>query len=592
MSNLQSALERALPIVAAAYGEQFGVKVVLSGNDACTNGETIILPMISSSSELKDVLFGYLAHEAAHVRYTNFKTWNSCKNPLESGFLNIFEDIRIERLLQEVFPGTQFTMDATWTHIIEEGMCPPSDPEDNEAVQLHQYLLHKLHTDTLGRKASIALAESSRKVIEQTFPVGFMIRLDGLLGKYMDNLSNTQDCLNLVRAILKALREAEDEEKEENQHQEGDNAGGDSQQSSDSSNGNADSPQADKANQGNGNSQQSSVDNDGNDQSTGKGSSNDSNSQDSGDQSSNVQSQPDDSGSDGQTAGGNSGSLYERVINEATLPEDSIEQLRAEMVSQAREDNNGEIFSIDTSSVGGDSFNNGDTDSLSAGILASSSIRSRLLGLLQAQTREKEWLHSRGKRVDGKRLTRLAAGDSRVFVNREELQRPDTSVHVLMDCSGSMKNRQSIANQATVSLALAITSIPKCDIAVSMFPGVNGDVSPLLRRKQPVRANLGKFAVQSSGGTPLAEAMLYSARELAASKGQRKVLIIVTDGAPRDGITVQHMNKLLTGHVDTYAIGVNSDAVKNYFEKWSVINDVKELQKALFDIAGEFLQVA
>jgi hypothetical protein len=46
MNQRQSALERALPIVAAAYGEQFGVRVVLSGSDAMTDGKTIVLPYI------------------------------------------------------------------------------------------------------------------------------------------------------------------------------------------------------------------------------------------------------------------------------------------------------------------------------------------------------------------------------------------------------------------------------------------------------------------------------------------------------------------------------------------------------------------
>ena len=283
--------------------------------------------------------------------------------------------------------------------------------------------------------------------------------------------------------------------------------------------------------------------------------------------------------------------MHERLINETNLPEDAVGQLREQLAGQAREDNDGERVAIDTSSVGSDARNHGDTSSLKTGILASSTIRSRLLGLLQAQTRQKQWLHTRGKRVDGKRLTRLSAGDSRIFVQREEVRRPDTAVHVLLDCSGSMNRIQEVANQATVSLALAVSTIPKCDIAASMFPGVAGEVSPILHRGQPVRASLGRFAVCSSGGTPLAEAMLYAARELVASKRQRKVLIIITDGAPNNGGAVRYLNNLVSGHVDTYAIGIGSTAVSQYFEKWSVINDVRELQKALFTIAGQFLDL-
>ena len=85
--------------------------------------------------------------------------------------------------------------------------------------------------------------------------------------------------------------------------------------------------------------------------------------------------------------------------------------------------------------------------------------------------------------------------------------------------------------------------------------------------------------------------MLYAARELAVSRRQRKVLIIITDGAPNSGSEVRYMNSLIASHIDIYAIGINSTAVSNYFENWSVIKDVKELQKALFQIAGKFLEL-
>lgn len=599
MNKLQTALERALPIVAAAYGEQFGVNVVLSGTDAYTDGETIYLPLLNAMSDLREVLFGYLAHEAAHVRSSDFNTLKKCKSPMEKSCTNLIEDIRIERLIQEVFPGTQFTLNAMWSYIVEQGMSPPATPEDNEATKLFQYLLHRLRSEVLHRDASTPLAESSQRVVEQTFPVGFFVRLDGLLGKHLDNLTCSDDCLKLARAILKALKDAEEEERQQQQNQEqqqqsSDSSQGDQSQQAGGSGGSgdgesqpqpgkADSSNGGDANQGTGDSQQSSADSDGNGnqaQDTG-----------SGNQSSSAQGASDSSGDQGQPQGGNGASLHERLINETNLPEDAVGQLREQLADQAREDNDGERVAIDTSSVGSDARNHGDTSSLKTGILASSTIRSRLLGLLQAQTRQKQWLHTRGKRVDGKRLARLPTGDSRVFIQREEMQRPDTAVHVLLDCSGSMNRIQEVANQATVSLALAVSTIPKCDIAASMFPGIGGEVSPILHRGQPVRAGLGRFAVCSSGGTPLAEAMLYAARELVASKRQRKVLIIITDGAPNNGGAVRYLNDLVAGHVDTYAIGIGSTAVSQYFEKWSVINDVKELQKALFTIAGQFLDL-
>src|SRR5690606_7747730 len=135
---------------------------VLSGTDAYTDGKTIVLPLLNAMSELKDVLFGYLAHEAAHVRFSDFSTLKRCRSAIEKSCTNLLEDIRIERLIQEVFPGTRFTLDISWTYIVEQGMSPPATPEDNEATQLHQYLLHRLMSEVLQREASKPLAATSQ----------------------------------------------------------------------------------------------------------------------------------------------------------------------------------------------------------------------------------------------------------------------------------------------------------------------------------------------------------------------------------------------------------------------------------------------
>jgi Mg-chelatase subunit ChlD len=178
-----------------------------------------------------------------------------------------------------------------------------------------------------------------------------------------------------------------------------------------------------------------------------------------------------------------------------------------------------------------------------------------------------------------------------VFIQREEAKRLDTAVHVLLDRSGSMEYIQDIANQATVSMAMAVSSIPKCDVAVSTFPGERGHVSPMIARGQPVRPNLCRMDIVSYGNTPLAEAMLYAARELATSNRQRKVLIIITDGEPNNGTAVRYMNDILSPHVDTYAIGICCDSGQDYFNNRSEIKDIKELQSALFDIAGRVLDL-
>ncbi len=580
MSNVQTALERALPIVATAYGEQFGVQVVLSGTMACTNGKVIMLPMLDEKRGLKEVLLGYLAHESAHIRDTDFDVIKQCQNPIESSMLNLIEDIRIEKLIQEAFPGTLFTLTTMENYIQSQGWTPSPSVEDNPATQLMMYLYHRLYEQVLFRECYKGMTEIGEKIVEQTFPKGFFIRLDGLFGKYMFDLGSTAECLKVARAILKALKDSEDEvRQQENANQ--DPAKGESSNES--------SPETGDSN--------SSEDNQSSDseQSDPKGSQ----------QAGSLQAESDkqqasggdsDSSEAQSTAGGENKdkatSLHGSLINETDLPDDVTSLLQDQLRSQASEDNNGDNFKINSYDVGPIAKNEGDVSELQSGILASSVIRSRLQGLLQAQTKIKKRMHIKGKKIKGSRLSRLAQGDSRIFIQRDVRRQIDTAVHVLLDTSGSMSGCQDIANQATVSLALAIQSISKSDIAVSQFPGTDSTaVSPLILRNQGVHPNLGRLNVCSYGGTPLAEAMLFATRELALSRRAKKVLIVITDGAPSNGDSVKYLNSLIDGHVETYAIGIQSTAVKRYFEKWVSIEHISQLQNALFDIADQVFEV-
>jgi len=604
MGSMQTALERALPIVAAAYGEQFGVNVILSGDDARTDGKTILLPMLPNMAEMSEVLFGYLAHEAAHVRDSNFAVIDLCTSEVEKAVLNIIEDVRIELLMQELFPGTVDTLNSMWQYIVDNGMSPAAKADDNEATQLTMYVLHRVRYQFAMRESFKALFEASESVAVETFPEGFFTRLDVLLNTQIPKLKTSNDCLALARRILQSLKEAEEEEQEKQkqkaQQQSSQGKYGNADGSSDST-GNSDTDGNDGA--------ALSDQQDGNDANDGNGSGDtdgkaDSSGQpggDAGTDSQNTESQsnqdsdgsPDDSDSTDSGDGNGSGaSSHAKVIQETEIPADATDALKADMQTQARKANQDSgPFKLNTASVGSTVANKGNTDSLQAGILTSSRIRARLVGLLQAQSREDDYWHHRGSRISGRRLTKAMTGDTRIYNKREELRRPDTAVHVLLDASSSMSKIQSIANQAAVSLALAVSSIPQCDIAMSVFPGVGAAVSPMIDRGQPVRANLGRCAIRSSGGTPLGEAMLFAARELATAHKERKVLIVVTDGEPNEPGSVLYMTKLLEPYVDIYAIGINSTAVRDYFKKHAVINSVEELQAALFSIAGRFLDL-
>ena len=563
------ALERALPIVAAAYGEQFGVNVVLSGQDAWTDGKTIGLPLLDNMTELKDVLFGYLAHESAHVRDTDLDVLGECKNMLEKSLLNLIEDIRIEGVIQQAFPGTEFTLSAMEQYIHDQGWTPVPSTDDNEATQLFRYLYHRMYGVVLNRQCySSELIEESRAVMAQVYPPGIFGRLDDIFGQYMHTLSSTRECLKVARLILQALKDSEEEQRPTDEELPEDNSENSCQDAGAQASG-------------------QDISDDGLNEDTSSD----------GDMSLTDESAQGSKCLDSygiETSGDTGGeeTLHERIMQETDLPDDVMDNLKSRLQDQAMKDGNTQCRSIDACDIGQLDLTKGNQDELREGIIASSVIRSKLLGLLQAQSREKKWLHTKGKRVDGRRLSRAAMGNPTVFIQRDIQKRPDTAVHVLLDNSGSMYKSQATANQAAVSLALAVSSIPKSDIAVSAFPGLrDSSVCPIIHRGQPVRANLNCFDIGSVGSTPLAEAMLFSAKELSSSRREKKVLIIVTDGEPNDTHTVRYMNDVTEGHIDVYAIGIQSNSVSKLFRNWTMINDVKELQHSLFDIAGQILDI-
>ena len=104
---MQGTVAGALPIIVTNYARAFGVVVRMQGMQAYTDGDVITIPRLDLKDPVKARLaYGYLAHEAAHVRYTDFSIVKKCSgNYLRSSILNILEDARVERLIGSSFIG-------------------------------------------------------------------------------------------------------------------------------------------------------------------------------------------------------------------------------------------------------------------------------------------------------------------------------------------------------------------------------------------------------------------------------------------------------------------------------------------------------
>ena len=178
-------LRNALPIVAAALGRKLGVEVGVGGHEACTDGRHIQIPDIPDDPVSRDLAWGYLAHEAGHVRYTDFAVYTLAarEGPLQEILQNRIEDVRIERALARPYPGTRSTIAAVLRRMLAEGRLAAPAPTDHPAQVLAAYLLLALRHEVLGQTV---LAEEARKAADtlaQVFPAPFIARLRTMHGR-------------------------------------------------------------------------------------------------------------------------------------------------------------------------------------------------------------------------------------------------------------------------------------------------------------------------------------------------------------------------------------------------------------------------
>lgn len=111
MSRVNANFETVLEKVARMIARNYGVSVVIRGNQAFTDGKTIHLPMFEDMSrEMFDDLLGFTDHEVCHVKYTTFKEIKKVVNGFHKHFLNAVEDSRIELELPKEYPGSAMNL--------------------------------------------------------------------------------------------------------------------------------------------------------------------------------------------------------------------------------------------------------------------------------------------------------------------------------------------------------------------------------------------------------------------------------------------------------------------------------------------------
>lgn len=570
-----------LPILASAFGQREGIKVVIrAGERPRTHGKTIYLPElpIEADEELETKAFGFLYHEAGHVEFTDMASFQQASDKFEAGLLNAVEDVRMENMRNATYPGSAATLAKLVGVLATEGwFSTPEKVGQAEPQQvLHGAVLTYLRGTVLDQPCKEIGAHWWAKA-KAMLGDAASLKLEVLLNEVV-NLDSTSEALQLARRIKTLVEETANEQEEPNEPESNESPEGG--EGDDGDEGGAGEPGQD----------------DGNGQGNGQGS------DQSGDQGDGTDSQGSASSTDGggpkgdaKQAGGNGPDR--NALKEALAGNGAGDAMRTDLGDMAAESlNQGAQESVrqagssgsvshDLSVVKPAASGHGELDKVRA---QSQQLRTRLAAQMEARAREKQVHRRQGNRLDGRVVHRLFVGDTRVFAKREHKRKVNTAVQILLDCSGSMGGGKIVtARQAALAAALGIAQIPGCKVAAAAFP----DIVLLKGFDETARGAAGRFLIQANGGTPMGEAMVWAAGQLAVRREDRKMLVVITDGEPNDSKLVQTLvRKYRQSAVEVVGIGIATDAVKRLFPASVVIQSVDDLAAALFSVVKERLR--
>jgi cobalamin biosynthesis protein CobT len=588
-------LRNALPIVAAALGRKFGVEVGVGGHEAHTDGRHIQIPAVPDDPDSRDLAWGYLAHEAAHVRYTDFGVYGVAarEGPLQETLQNRIEDVRIERALARPYPGTQATIAAVLRRMLAEGRLAAPEPSEHPAQVLAAYLLLALRHEVLGQDVLAAEARKSARVLGQVFPAPFIGRLRSLMGE-VPGLSSTAEAIDLARRIRRLVEEeATASPPPAGQPQE--------EESDDSREGEADGGEPDRE-QGQGRHEDGGPESDGS-----------AGTPEADEDGSHEQGSGTDATDQGDEAPGNCAASADGK------DADGRRNALAAVLAAGAGDCDGDLFAkvgqlLGTEANGSNAIRLPLAEDYAGNALAgmrllarvqaeSARLNARLQGLVQANRMDRPRPVRRGRRLDTRRLHRVVVADDRIFARKGHRVAPDTAVHLLVDLSGSMAaavdrrdgsvtTRTESALESALALALALDGIAGVTVAVTAFPGRAGRpdrVTRMVRHGQSPRVCAGGFIQGARGGTPMAQALWYAAADLLACREERRMLMVLTDGEPDDTPEALRLLGLCRqAGIEAVGVGIGVD-VRHLFPTAIEVTEAKDLKGALFGVAERLL---
>lgn len=597
--------QNALPLICAGLGDKLNVKIKVQGNQASTDGTTIIIPDFKvTTKEDKDAVLGFASHEAAHIKFNSFdgiKQQDIQGHPLRKSMWNIFEDLRIENAMIKSMIGTRKWIDQIWINRQKEG-CRPSVTSKSEPTKiLFDYLLFTCRVKYRDQKQLQPYLDAATDAFIDVLGWKLQMDLDNVLSKHLPNLDSSVTALNLAKKVEQLINNHEPEEESNSSESDNDEDEQDKASNSNGGDSSEESQQEDDGQSFNGESESESSTN------------------------STSNSEFSDSYQKAQSSCQSSNTPTADDIKQAIESlaqasdedfEDDMEQYIAQMAKLAQANDAKSHVSIPEIQYAKYVTNNSPY-SISQGKKLTSEVKrdsnlltAKIQGLVQEDIRIRCKTTNSGQRLNTKVLHRIAAGNSKVFKSKAKKVEVDTIVEVMIDNSFSMCSKRtsngktliSEARKAQLSLALALDKLDGVTVTASAFPTAHtgsSQVIELLSEGESVKKLATRLSIVTGQGdnTPSASAMWHSIRKVIESKRQRKIILFVTDGHPN--LNEMDTLKSLVSKAEKNGIVVIGIAIGNialdmhrfyyFFSNAIFIQDAAELKTEMFKVARNLI---
>lgn len=591
----------ALPIVAQSWADKMGVKVTVGGNIAHTNGTTINIPNVNESFGSLDPIWGYMLHEAQHVKDTDFSIDRS-QSPFFADMVNILEDVRLERAATFKFAGAQSMLDACAIYMVEQNHYSHSKENDTPASIISSYCLFYGQLNGVNQKFLQELLDSSTKALRKTMGT-LETPLRAILDEAIIRMASTQDAAHYSQQILDLIKD-EVEQQTSNQSGQGESQDNDAGQDQDSEEGaNADS-QGDQSQQSHA-SDDGDGDGDQSDSQNGQGNDNQeqSESKDQSAQGDNAQQES----SDGQTcdqqnesSDSKQGDQKSGQATQASVQamQDALNASKNDVLGDVRDALKRDLYSHNDESkataltaLEGSSNENIGVARYKVAMRESAGLRRQFTGLLQSDQHTADRRGRTGRL--GNDLSRIIHGNTKLFTKRGIKRDTGAAIHILTDMSGSMgttsgvKNWLDIAAEASATMFAAVQALPNTSCGLSFFDNYVYRAVPQGARLALYKSRLG---FEPNGGTQTGEAILTILPDVLRCKQERKQIYILTDGEPNCDKTLKDAIRVAESYgVEVFGIGIQLPSVKQHFKNAVVIQNIMDLRKEMLQLARNAL---